>query len=87
MRLLVEVLPEDIKMGEPTAEGCPIALAVRRITGTSCVYVDEDEVWIRTEEGEWEFPLPEIISLMISGFDSEMIMYPFGFTVEANETP
>jgi hypothetical protein len=80
MRLEIEVTQEDIDTGDPTENGsCPIALAVKRLTGRNT----KVEYSYMEIEGLGESGLPQIAVRFIHAFDKHgsSKVQPFAFAV------
>lgn len=81
MKLLLELIQEDIDAGAP-CEGqlCPLALATNRALGErkAEVHVEAEFINLFNLDGEdWSFALPLAARLWVSDFDAGREVWPF----------
>lgn len=78
-KLTVRVTQGDIDKGAAGSHcNCPIALAVKRLTGANDVSVNCDDIYF----GYKIFPLPPKVSKFILSFDFHQPVKPFQFTIK-----
>ncbi len=81
--MLIEVTQNDIDEGRRgECELCPVARAIKRASGSHCVYVDPTEVLLGENvlEATWT-KLPEEAAQFIEDYDNMQPVDPFSFNL------
>lgn len=79
--ITIKVTQTDIDVGEPgEGEYCPIALAVKRISGVQFCLVGPENLYINDDRQEVKLPKKAVE--FISGFDKNRSGIPFNFTLK-----